>query len=664
MAQPFPAHVLADFDAELPVELSVQAGDFVLVLPDAVPQGWCKVRAGRGGQSEEGLVPWYYIVSAAHAELEAATAHLHESDDDDYDLSTDGPPPAPGKAAAAVAAARLGPAATPPPGQAPGGEYLEAIAMRGQTGLGIDLDNSNVVRRLSPGSMAAQQGLLRVGDTILEVDGVHLNGGVALGGKSVPQVMATGQPSYKFRVYRPPEAAVDVAALSADIMSTQRLQAIVDGLTLPRGASAQTSYVSHAGRQVNADQRSRARAAQRSHVRPTHVDELRAWSVAELQATLRRQVNAGAVNAQSAKALARPGHGPGSAPPSPQGGLAGLMRDVEEEDDDLFGQIDKVVQEQSTSVKKGAGASPAQAALPPGEASGLKAIAGEAPELDTVVVVPAAGGGGAGGLKRRGSGVTLTRAEADLATAEVERTVHATMHGGTLPAWVFADYVEKSRRAPGSVETAQLERPKAQAGNRPKGQLRPRGRVYGEVEEISELSSGGVSSSNGANVATTAAVSRPASAPAPEPVSAPDTPSKKSGGWFGRKAKTPTKTSAAPALVAVDAPQPRSYALVPEGGAAPVEKKKWAPPKAAEGARPAEAVRLVTGGGLVSKQDSPRESRGARRSLLVLISQCVPMLGGWVNPHREQQTIPQGQTSSPPNTERLASTHIHTSFQH
>jgi len=26
----------------------------------------------------------------------------------------------------------------------------------------------------------------------------------------------------------------------------------------------------------------------------------------------------------------------------------------------------------------------------------------------------------------------------------------------------------------------------------------------------------------------------------------------------------------------------------------------------------------------------------------------IPMLGGWVNPHREQQTIPQGQTSIPP----------------
>jgi len=26
------------------------------------------------------------------------------------------------------------------------------------------------------------------------------------------------------------------------------------------------------------------------------------------------------------------------------------------------------------------------------------------------------------------------------------------------------------------------------------------------------------------------------------------------------------------------------------------------------------------------------------------------MLGGWVNPHREQQTIPQGQTSIPPKS--------------
>ena len=28
----------------------------------------------------------------------------------------------------------------------------------------------------------------------------------------------------------------------------------------------------------------------------------------------------------------------------------------------------------------------------------------------------------------------------------------------------------------------------------------------------------------------------------------------------------------------------------------------------------------------------------------------LSMLGGWVNPHREQQTIPQGQTSIPPKS--------------
>ena len=28
----------------------------------------------------------------------------------------------------------------------------------------------------------------------------------------------------------------------------------------------------------------------------------------------------------------------------------------------------------------------------------------------------------------------------------------------------------------------------------------------------------------------------------------------------------------------------------------------------------------------------------------------IYMLGGWVNPHREQQTIPQGQTSIPPKS--------------
>jgi len=28
----------------------------------------------------------------------------------------------------------------------------------------------------------------------------------------------------------------------------------------------------------------------------------------------------------------------------------------------------------------------------------------------------------------------------------------------------------------------------------------------------------------------------------------------------------------------------------------------------------------------------------------------IHMLGGWVNPHKEQKTIPQGQTSIPPKS--------------
>lgn len=160
-SKPFAAHVLADFTAELQCELTVRSGDFVLVLPDPAPQGWCRVRLGRSdGAPSEGLVPWYYIVSAAHAELEAATAHLAASAlaEDDDDLSTDAPARPAG-----------GGVATAPPGQASGGEYLEVVAMRGQSGLGLDLDNTNVVRRISPGSMAAQQGLVLIGDSILEV---------------------------------------------------------------------------------------------------------------------------------------------------------------------------------------------------------------------------------------------------------------------------------------------------------------------------------------------------------------------------------------------------------------------------------------------------------------------------------------------------------------
>jgi len=39
---------------------------------------------------------------------------------------------------------------------------------------------------------------------------------------------------------------------------------------------------------------------------------------------------------------------------------------------------------------------------------------------------------------------------------------------------------------------------------------------------------------------------------------------------------------------------------------------------------------------------------GIIRNIVGTIKQKPYMLGGWVNPHREQQTIPQGQPSIPP----------------
>jgi len=39
-----------------------------------------------------------------------------------------------------------------------------------------------------------------------------------------------------------------------------------------------------------------------------------------------------------------------------------------------------------------------------------------------------------------------------------------------------------------------------------------------------------------------------------------------------------------------------------------------------------------------------------RRLRTLQAGTVTSMLGGWVNPHREQQTIPQGQTSSPPKS--------------
>ena len=70
------AHVLSDFSASSPAELSVSRGEFVTVLVGAgleVPDGWCHCQVSREGQSlgEEGLVPWYHLVAVKDPEHQA-----------------------------------------------------------------------------------------------------------------------------------------------------------------------------------------------------------------------------------------------------------------------------------------------------------------------------------------------------------------------------------------------------------------------------------------------------------------------------------------------------------------------------------------------------------------------------------------------------------------
>ncbi|EOD15188.1 hypothetical protein EMIHUDRAFT_245989 [Emiliania huxleyi CCMP1516] len=98
-------------------------------------------------------------------------------------------------------------------GELSGGFVTEVRAMRGTAGLGLDLDNQNIVRRISPGSMAEQQGARA--HPLAGVDGQTLRGGVANGGQSV---MAPGQPAYRFKIYRPPFDESRQAALSKDFM--------------------------------------------------------------------------------------------------------------------------------------------------------------------------------------------------------------------------------------------------------------------------------------------------------------------------------------------------------------------------------------------------------------------------------------------------------------
>merc|ERR1719506_2608976 len=97
-------------------------GEFVTVIVDAedpAPEGWCYCQVARESldtdgpshETEEGLVPWFFLVSAAHAEHQAVFQPV-----------------------------------TPPgmPLEPDGGGWLEVTARRGDTGaLGLDINDYN-----------------------------------------------------------------------------------------------------------------------------------------------------------------------------------------------------------------------------------------------------------------------------------------------------------------------------------------------------------------------------------------------------------------------------------------------------------------------------------------------------------------------------------------
>ena len=65
------------------IELRVTRGEYVTVEIDPdmpPPDGWCLCRVDRDGEpATRGLVPWRFLVSAAHAELDAAQAATAEA---------------------------------------------------------------------------------------------------------------------------------------------------------------------------------------------------------------------------------------------------------------------------------------------------------------------------------------------------------------------------------------------------------------------------------------------------------------------------------------------------------------------------------------------------------------------------------------------------------
>ena len=113
---------------------------------------------------------------------------------------------------------------------------------RGASGLGVELDAKNKVVGLITGGQAEADGLVKINDAVVAVDGV------VLGAKRLPEVLAPGRPLYELRVRRDDplveaQLAAAVAAHGGDAAAPRRLLEVRvrrgrDGLGLTMGAAS------------------------------------------------------------------------------------------------------------------------------------------------------------------------------------------------------------------------------------------------------------------------------------------------------------------------------------------------------------------------------------------------------------------------------------------
>ena len=169
------AHVLCDFSATGPAELTVSRGEFVTVLVGAgieVPDGWCHCQVSREDQwvDDEGLVPWFHLLAVMDPEHQtmarAINAQMRAVSPPPLSRLKPGSPRQPSSPAGAKPASSCSsPGGAYSPGGAERGSWHEVSVSRsggGSGALGLDVNEYNCICRISPGSAAALSGKLQV----------------------------------------------------------------------------------------------------------------------------------------------------------------------------------------------------------------------------------------------------------------------------------------------------------------------------------------------------------------------------------------------------------------------------------------------------------------------------------------------------------------------